>query len=58
MICPKCGSEMVWQSDANYDEVFGEDDGFDGVVSFWACPECGSEFTEVTREPKPGQKQE
>lgn len=31
---------MIWQSDANYDEVFAEGDG---VVAFLTCSSCNAE---------------
>lgn len=42
MKCWYCGSELFWQSDFNYDEVFGEGDG---IVSYLTCSnlECGAE---------------
>ena len=36
IICPYCGHTMVWQSDFNYDDVFGE-----GIVSYYYCFNCG-----------------
>ena len=38
IICPYCGHTMVWQSDFNYDEVFGEGEG---IVSYYYCFNCG-----------------
>ena len=35
--CWFCGTPMIWQSDFNYDEVYGEGEG---VVSFLMCPNC------------------
>ena len=37
--CWFCGGELVWDSDANYDEVFGEGVG---VVAFLHCNNCGA----------------
>ena len=39
IICPYCGDSMVWQSDFNYDEVFGGEG--EGVVSYYHCDNCG-----------------
>lgn len=39
-ICPYCGGEMIWQSDFNYDEVYGEGEG---IVSFATCSNCGAD---------------
>lgn len=38
--CYFCNLPMRWESDFNYDEVWGEGEG---IVSFWTCPECGGE---------------
>ena len=37
IICPYCGHSMIWQSDFNYDEVFGGE----GIVSYYYCFNCG-----------------
>lgn len=37
--CWFCGKELVWDFDANYDEVHGEGEG---VVAFLHCPSCGA----------------
>ena len=39
MNCWYCGSHMYWNSDFNYDEVFGEGEG---VISYLICSECGA----------------
>lgn len=39
-VCWYCGGNLIWDSDFNYDEVFGEGEG---VVSFLHCGECGAE---------------
>lgn len=41
-VCWFCGSPMNWNSDFNYDEVYGEGEG---IVSMLTCmnPECGAE---------------
>ena len=39
IICPYCGCTMIWQSDFNYDEVFGGEG--EGVVSYYQCSNCG-----------------
>jgi DNA-directed RNA polymerase subunit RPC12/RpoP len=38
--CWYCGAELRWQSDFNYDEVFGEGEG---IVTYLTCSECGAE---------------
>ena len=41
--CPFCATgTLSWNSDFNYDEVFGEGEG---VVSYYTCmnPDCGAE---------------
>lgn len=35
-----CGTEMIWQSDFNYDEIYGEGEG---IVSILTCPKCNAE---------------
>ena len=40
IFCPYCGNNMVWQSDFNYDDVFGEGEG---VVSYYHCSNCDCE---------------
>lgn len=42
MYCWFCGSTMNWNSDYNYDEIYGEGDG---VVAMLTCmnPDCGAE---------------
>lgn len=40
MTCWYCGAAMNWNSDFNYDEVYGEGDG---IVSYLTCSECGAE---------------
>ena len=39
VICLKCGNEMIWNSDASYEDLLLEGDG---VVSFYSCPDCDS----------------
>lgn len=43
MNCWYCGSQLIWQNDFNYDEVFGEGEG---VVTYLKClnDDCGSEI--------------
>lgn len=38
--CWYCGSELIWQSDFSYDEVYGEGEG---IVSYLTCSGCGAE---------------
>lgn len=39
-ICWYCRGQLIWQSDFNYDEVFGEGEG---IVSYLICDGCGAE---------------
>ena len=39
-ICWYCGGELCWQSDFNYDEVYGKGEG---IVTFLTCMNCGAE---------------
>ena len=39
-LCWLCGGELLWNSDFNYDEVYGEGEG---IVSYLTCMECGAE---------------
>lgn len=41
--CPKCGGYAIWQSDFNYDDVFGEGEG-EGMVSYLTCERCGTKL--------------
>lgn len=45
--CWYCRSEIIWDSDFNYDEVHGEGDG---IVTFLHCPVCGAEIMYSLRE--------
>ena len=46
MICPECGKEMIWDSDATF-----KDAGFDGewIIHFYHCT-CGAEAEIYKRE--------
>ena len=39
-VCWYCGGRLSWNSDSNYDEVFGEGEG---IVSHLTCSSCGAE---------------
>ena len=52
--CWYCGTEMIWQSDFNYDEVFMEGEG---IVSILICPKCGAEAQFSIRDDDPEQVQ-
>lgn len=39
--CPEYGGYAIWQSDFNYDEVYGEGSG---IVSYLTCDRCGAEL--------------
>lgn len=41
-ICWYCGGRLIWNSDFNYDEVYGEGDG---IVTFLRCMKCGADVT-------------
>ncbi len=45
--CHFCGGPMVWDSDANYSEVYEE---AEGIVSFLHCMACGATATWAKRE--------
>ena len=40
--CWYCGSKLIWNSDFNYDEVYGEGEG---IVSYLTCSseDCGAQ---------------
>lgn len=38
-VCPKCGHEMIWQSDYMLSDLY-EDCKTDGVVAVYDCPNC------------------
>ena len=42
MICPECGKEMIWDSDATFEDMGYE---HDGVARFYHCPNCGVNVT-------------
>lgn len=44
--CWYCGGQLIWQSDFNYDEVFGDGEG---VVTYLMCTECGAEVQYAVR---------
>lgn len=39
-VCWLCGGKLIWQSDANYDEVHGEGEG---IVTFLRCSACDAD---------------
>ena len=45
--CWYCGGRLCWNSDFNYDEVYGEGEG---IVSFLTCTNCGAEVQYSKRE--------
>lgn len=45
--CWYCDGLLIWQSDFNYDEVFGEGEG---IVTHLTCSECGAEVQYSLRE--------
>lgn len=51
MNCWYCGCELVWQSDFNYDEVYGEGEG---IVTYLKCSnkKCNTEVEFSKREDK------
>ena len=53
IICPYCGNNMVWQSDFNYDDVFGEGEG---IVSYYQCSNCGCDAEFSLRTDKEGEQ--
>lgn len=47
--CWYCGGKLIWQSDYNYDEVYGEGEG---IVTCLTCSQCGAEVEYSKREDK------
>jgi len=45
--CWYCGGKLIWQSDFNYDEVYGEGDG---IVSYLCCSGCNATVEYSKRE--------
>lgn len=45
IVCPLCGGEMIWDSNANASDVcdFYEDDD-EAVVSYYTCSKCGRNY--------------
>lgn len=48
--CWYCGGKLIWQSDFNYSDVYGDDE--EGIVSYLRCSNCGAdvEYSLVDRE--------
>lgn len=40
--CCKKENTLVWESDFNYDEVYGEGEG---IVTYYHCSNCGVQVT-------------
>lgn len=38
-VCWYCGGQLCWDSDFNYDEVFGEGEG---IATYLHCTKCGA----------------
>lgn len=55
MECWYCGGKVIWNSDFNYDEMFGECDNCpkpgncDGIATVMTCSDCGAEYTITKR---------
>ena len=43
--CHKCGQDMAWENDFDYDNW--NDEGVEGIISFWSCPPCNIQY-EIT----------
>ena len=44
-VCPRCGGELIWQSDFMAHEVSPEYDDDDlAVCTYFTCKECGAEI--------------
>ena len=39
-VCWLCGGKLIWQSDFNYDEIFGEGEG---IVAMLKCSDCDAD---------------
>jgi len=39
-VCWICGGKLIWQSDANYEDLHGEGEG---LVVFLRCSSCGAD---------------
>ena len=48
--CWYCGGRLIWQSDFNYGEVFGEGGG---IVTYLKCMECGATVQYSLRDEDP-----
>lgn len=41
--CWYCGGQLIWDSDFNADEAYGDGDGKpEGIVSYLHCARCGA----------------
>ena len=47
--CWYCGGDLIWDSDYNYDEVFGDGSG-EGSVTYLHCTKCGAEIQYVLKD--------
>lgn len=47
-LCHFCGGPMVWDSDAEYNDIY--DDPAEGLVAFCHCDRCGATATWVKKE--------
>lgn len=45
--CWYCGGKLVWMSDFDYADVYGEGEG---IVTYLSCSECGAEVEYVKKE--------
>lgn len=47
-VCWYCGGRLIWMSDYDYEDVYGEDEG---IVTHLACSQCGAlvEYTPTGR---------
>lgn len=39
-VCWHCGGQLVWNSDEDYESVYGEGNG---IVTFLSCQGCGAD---------------
>lgn len=46
--CIKCNTQLIWQSDFDYEDIFIEDENnpfYASIVSYYSCPICNELHT-------------
>ena len=51
--CFYCGHEIIWNSDADAEDLYDNEDVKGRVVSFFTCPHCAAEYEVIQPESIP-----